>query len=104
MPDSPVGTRQEREFTVRERSQTQLVLRRFGRHRLAVLSLVVLLAIVALALVGGWLWKYSVADITPDESQPPSWGHPFGTDAAGHDTFAQVLRGTQISIGISVLV
>jgi peptide/nickel transport system permease protein len=35
---------------------------------------------------------------------PPSWDHPFGTDAAGHDTFAQVLRGTQISIRISVLV
>jgi len=94
----------DREFTVAERSQAQLVARRFRQHRLAVASLVVLLALVVLAFVGGWLWKYSVADITPDESQPPSWNHPFGTDAAGRDTFAQVLRGTQISIGISVLV
>ncbi len=94
----------DREFTVAERSQAQLVARRFRQHRLAVASLVVLLALVVLAFVGGWLWKYSVADITPDESQPPSWDHPFGTDAAGRDTFAQVLRGTQISIGISVLV
>ncbi|MGH3972284.1 MAG: ABC transporter permease [Pseudonocardiaceae bacterium] len=92
------------EFTIAERSQAQLVVRRFRQHRLAVASLAVLLALVALAFVGGWLWKYSVADITPDESQPPSWNHPFGTDAAGRDTFAQVLRGTQISIGISVLV
>ncbi len=94
----------EREFTGAHRSQAQLVLRRFRQHRLAVASLVVLLALVLLAFVGGWLWKYSVADLTPDESAPPSWDHPFGTDAAGHDTFAQVLRGTQISIGISVLV
>jgi ABC-type dipeptide/oligopeptide/nickel transport system permease subunit len=94
----------EREFTVVERSQAQLVLRRFLRHRLAVASLVVLLGIVALAFVGGWLWKYSVVDFTPDESEPPSWEHPFGTDAAGKDMFALVLRGTQISIGISVLV
>ncbi len=94
----------DREFTVAQRSQGQLVARRFRQHRLAVASLVVLLALVVLAFVGGWLWKYSVADITPDESQPPSWNHPFGTDAAGRDTFAQVLRGTQISIGISVLV
>jgi ABC-type dipeptide/oligopeptide/nickel transport system permease subunit len=64
----------------------------------------VLAALVLLAFVGGWLWHYSVADLTSDESSPPSWDHPFGTDAAGHDTFAQVLRGTQISIGISVLV
>ena len=94
----------EREFTVAQRSQAQLVLRRFRQHRLAVASLVVLLALVLLAFVGGWLWKYSVTDFTPDESQPPSWDHPFGTDAAGLDTFALVLRGTQISIGISVLV
>jgi ABC-type dipeptide/oligopeptide/nickel transport system permease subunit len=94
----------DRELTVAQRSQAQLVLRRFRQHRLAVASLIVLLALVSLAFVGGWLWKYSVADLTSDESVPPSWDHPFGTDAAGHDTFAQVLRGTQISIGISVLV
>jgi glutathione transport system permease protein len=94
----------ERKFTVAQRSQGQLVLRRFRQHRLAVVSLVVLLALVLLAFVGGWLWKYSVVDFTPDESQPPSWDHPFGTDATGLDTFALVLRGTQISIGISVLV
>jgi ABC-type dipeptide/oligopeptide/nickel transport system permease subunit len=87
-----------------QRSQAQLVLRRFRQHRLAVASLGVLLALVLLAFVGSWLWKYSVADLTSDESVPPSWEHPFGTDAAGHDTFAQVLRGTQISIKISVLV
>lgn len=93
----------DQELRVAQRSQTQLVARRFRRHRLAMVSLVVLLALVLLAFVGGWLWKYSVADLTPDESVPPSWDHPFGTDAAGHDTFAQVLRGTQISIGIAVL-
>lgn len=94
----------DREFTVAQRSQAQLVLRRFRQHRLAMASLIVLLALVLLAFVGGWLWRYSVAELTSDESVPPSWDHPFGTDAAGHDTFAQVLRGTQISIGISVLV
>ncbi|MFZ0119797.1 MAG: ABC transporter permease [Pseudonocardiaceae bacterium] len=93
----------DQEFGVTQRSQAQLVARRFRRHRLAVVSLAVLLALVLLAFVGGWLWKYSVADLTSDESVPPSWDHPFGTDAAGHDTFAQVLRGTQISIGIAVL-
>jgi peptide/nickel transport system permease protein len=94
----------ERSGPSRHHSEASLVLRRFLRHRLAVASLVVLLALVLLAVVGGWVWKYSYADLTPDNSMPPSWDHPFGTDAAGHDTFAQVLRGTQISIRISVLV
>jgi peptide/nickel transport system permease protein len=93
----------DQELRVAQRSQAQLVARRFRRHRLAMVSLVVLLALVLLAFVGGWLWKYSVADLSADESVPPSWDHPFGTDAAGHDTLAQVLRGTQISIGIAVL-
>ena len=43
-------------------------------------------------------------DITPDHSQPPSLDHPFGTDAVGHDQFAQVLRGTQSSLQVALLV
>jgi ABC-type antimicrobial peptide transport system permease subunit len=60
----------DRELTVAQRSQGQLVLRRFRQHRLAVASLIVLLALVSLAFIGGWLWKYSVADLTSDESVP----------------------------------
>jgi peptide/nickel transport system permease protein len=94
----------DREFTVAERSQAQLVLRRFLRHRAAVVSLVVLVLLVALAYVGGLLWKYGAGEITPDNSQPPSLDHPFGTDAVGKDQFAQVLRGTRISLQVSVTV
>ena len=94
----------EREFTIAERSQFQLVLRRFRQHRLAVGSLVVFVLLVLLAYVGGALWQYDVDDFTPDNSVPPSLDHPFGTDAAGKDQFALVLRGTQISLQIAVLV
>ncbi|HKS44734.1 MAG TPA: ABC transporter permease [Amycolatopsis sp.] len=94
----------DREFTVAERSQLQLVFRRFLQHKLAMTSLVVLAVIVLFAYVGGALWKYGINDITPDNSQPPSLDHPFGTDAVGHDSMALVMRGTQISFQISVLV
>ncbi|MGH3588665.1 MAG: ABC transporter permease [Pseudonocardia sp.] len=114
MPDTPApvsapeaGTRSpvpEREFTVTERSQLQLVLRRFLHHRLAVGSLVVLVLLVLLAYVGGALWQYDPGEFTPDKSDAPSPTHPFGTDSAGKDQFAQVMRGTQISLQIAVLV
>ena len=94
----------DREFTVAERSQLQLVFRRFLQHRLAVGSLVVFVLLVLLAYVGGALWQYDVGEFTPDKSDAPSLAHPFGTDAAGKDQFAQVLRGTQISLQIAVLV
>jgi ABC-type dipeptide/oligopeptide/nickel transport system permease subunit len=114
MPDSPApvtapatGPRSpapEREFTVAERGQWQLVFRRFRQHRLAMISLCVLVALVLLAYVGGALWHYDFGEFTPDNSAPPSLAHPFGTDSAGKDQFAGVLRGTQISLQIAVLV
>ncbi|WP_033293801.1 ABC transporter permease [Amycolatopsis jejuensis] len=103
-PQTPGSPAPEREFTVKERSQAQLVFRRFLQHRLAMISLVVFVLIILFAYVGGALWKYHPGDITDQNSAPPSGNHPFGTDAVGHDTLAQVMRGTQISLQISILV
>ncbi|MEV4599048.1 ABC transporter permease [Amycolatopsis sp. NPDC049253] len=94
----------EREFTVKERSQAQLVFKRFLQHRLAMISLIVFILIILFAYVGPLLWKFTPVDITEDNSAPPSGTHPFGTDAVGHDTLAQVMRGTQVSLQISVLI
>jgi ABC-type dipeptide/oligopeptide/nickel transport system permease subunit len=94
----------EREFTVKERSQAQLVFKRFLQHRLAMISLIVFILIILFAYIGPLLWKFTPQSITDDNSAPPSGTHPFGTDAVGHDTLAQVMRGTQISLQISVLI
>ncbi|MFE9450364.1 ABC transporter permease [Streptomyces sp. NPDC006739] len=94
----------EHEFTVRQRSQTQLVLRRFLRHRAAMISLVVFLLIVLWAFIGPHLWHYSYQKYTPDNSKPPSLKHPFGTNASGYDAYAQVMRGTQTSLQIAILI
>ena len=100
---APSGT-VEREFTVEARTQTQMVIRRFLAHRLAVASLVVFLIVVAGSLGGAHLWKYSYADITKEFSTPPSLKHPMGTDDIGHDTLAQILRGAQKSVQVALLV
>ncbi|KPI08314.1 ABC-type transporter, integral membrane subunit [Actinobacteria bacterium OK074] len=94
----------EREFTVRQRSQSRLVLRRFVRHRAAMASLVVFALIVLWAFAGPHLWHYSYRKFTPDNSQPPSLKHPFGTDSAGYDSYAQVMRGTQTSLKIALMI
>ena len=72
-------------------------------NRLAAAGLVTLLLVVAVALVGGRLWRYGYADVTPEFSTPPSWGHPMGTDGVGHDGLAQVLRGAQKSLQVGLL-
>lgn len=94
----------EREFTIKARSQRQMVVSRFLQHRLAVASLVVLILLLVLSLVGGRLWKYTYEELTDSFSQGPSWEHPMGTDAIGHDAFAQILRGAQKSVQVALLV
>jgi peptide/nickel transport system permease protein len=96
----------EREFTVKERSQASQVFRRFFQHKLAVASVVLLLALCLFAFVGGALWHYSYKFSTDatDFSQAPSLKHPFGTDSNGTDVMAQVMRGTQRSLEIALFV
>lgn len=96
--------RSEHEFTVKQRSQTQMVLRRFVRHRAAMISLVVFVLIVLWAFIGPYLWHYSYQKYTPDNSQSPSAKHPFGTDSSGYDAYAQVMRGTQTSLKVAILI
>jgi peptide/nickel transport system permease protein len=98
------STTTEREFTVVRRSQTQMVIRRFMAHKLAVGSLVVFVLVVIVSLIGGRFWKYGYADITDQFSTPPSLEHPMGTDDIGHDTLAQVLRGSQKSVQVALMV
>jgi ABC-type dipeptide/oligopeptide/nickel transport system permease subunit len=94
----------EREFTVARRSQTQMIMRRFMAHKLAVGSLVVFVLVVIISLIGGRFWKYGYTDITDEFSSPPSLEHPMGTDDIGHDSFAQVLRGAQKSVQVALMV
>jgi ABC-type dipeptide/oligopeptide/nickel transport system permease subunit len=94
----------EREFTVERRSQSQMVIRRFMAHKLAVGSLAVFLLVVIISLIGGRFWKYGYADITDEFSSPPSLEHPMGTDDIGHDSMAQILRGAQKSVQVALMV
>jgi ABC-type dipeptide/oligopeptide/nickel transport system permease subunit len=98
------ATTTEREFTVVRRSQTQMIIRRFLAHKLAVGSLVVFLLVVIFSLIGGRFWKYGYADITDEFSSPPSMAHPMGTDDIGHDSMAQILRGAQKSVQVALMV
>src|SRR5688572_14109391 len=95
---SPGGPHKvEREFTIKERRQWQIVLSRFLRHRLAVGSLIVLVLLILLAYVGPLLWKYDYTDLSSPSDIRFSPSNPMGTDTLGHDLFAQVMRGMQQS-------
>ena len=77
--------------------------RRFRRHRLAVIGLAVLTAMVLLVAFGPLLWKLSINEIDfTARLQTPSAAHPFGTDDLGQDIFARMLYGGRISLAVGL--
>jgi ABC-type dipeptide/oligopeptide/nickel transport system permease subunit len=98
------GQRTEREFTVKERSQWRMAFRRFLKHRLATISLVVFVLLVLFAFVGPHLWKYDYVNYTNDINVSPNGSHPFGTDETGFDEVALVMRGTQQSLKVAFII
>jgi peptide/nickel transport system permease protein len=104
-------------------SQGQIVRRRFRRHKGAMVSVIVLVLILILAATSiGWgpiphWWKWTYFETIPfvDDQSPTlkiwpfsngfAWGdHPFGSDnEQGRDLFANVMRGTQQTLIVIVI-
>ncbi len=77
--------------------------RRFCRHRMALVALVVLLTMVALVVFGPLVWKVAINDIDfGARLKGPSFAHPLGTDDLGQDLFARMLYGGRISLAVGL--
>ncbi len=77
--------------------------RRFRRHRMAVLSLGVLAALVAAVVLGPFAWHVPIDAIDfSATTQGPSAAHPFGTDDLGQDLLARMLYGGRISLAVGI--
>ncbi|MDR0483445.1 MAG: ABC transporter permease [Cellulomonadaceae bacterium] len=103
-------------------SQGTIVMRRFLRHRGAMVSAAVLILLVLLVAtsigwgpIPGW-WQFGIRDISPiaRTGGAPTMGfydggfhigtHPFGQDNIGRDVFALVMRGAQQSLTVMVVI
>ena len=138
MVTGPTAPDRNSELTLEQReveglSQSQIVRRRFFRHKGAMTALVVLVLVILLVFTSvgiqvpvptwneagfafvnhhlpGW-WPYHweqilpiLNDGNPTVTSPFAWGqHPFGQDQVGRDIFARVMRGTQQSLTVMVL-
>src|SRR5216117_3387799 len=78
-------------------------LRRFRRHRLAMIGTTVLLVMVVAVVAGPLAWRLPVNDIDfKAKLRGPSWAHPLGTDDLGQDLLARMLYGGRISLAVGV--
>ena len=86
------------------RKQWQVIARRFLRHRAAVIGVVIFVILVLFAFLGSAFWQYSYTDLGFTRYENPTANHPFGTDRLGADMVAQIIRGTQFSLQIALVV
>ncbi len=77
--------------------------RRFRKHKLAVMSVVLLTVMAAAICAGPLIWPVPInaIDFTA-QLQGPSWAHPLGTDDLGQDLLARLLYGGRISLAVGV--
>lgn len=122
LPDNEMSLEQKE---VAGLSQTQIVRKRFVRHRAAMISLVVLILVLLLAatsigwgpLPGWWKWNAYTTVGSPSGERAtlsilhiggPQWFHlgdyPFGASTIGIDNFAQVMRGIQQTVVVILII
>ncbi len=86
-----------------QRSPLAEAWRRFRRHKMALISLFVLLSMVLLVVFGPLLWTVAINDIDfSARLKGPSLAHPLGTDDLGQDLLARILYGGRISLAVGL--
>jgi peptide/nickel transport system permease protein len=78
-------------------------LRRFRRHRLAVLGAAIIAAMVVAVVAGPVVYRVPIDEIDfRAKLQGPSRAHLLGTDDLGQDLLARMLYGGRISLAVGV--
>jgi ABC-type dipeptide/oligopeptide/nickel transport system permease subunit len=93
----------DNEVALESLSQWQLAWRRFRRHRLALVGVVILGGMVLVAVVGPFILPFQAMEFpgaTRIGGDPPSAHHVFGTDRDGRDVFAMTVHGARISLAV----
>src|SRR5450756_1221996 len=93
------------EVALESLSQWQLALKRFLRHRMALVGLAVFTAIILIAIIGPIVAPYNPLDIPCAKEtggDGPSLKHLFGTDDAGRDVFTNIVNGAHVSLAVGL--
>ena len=86
-----------------ERSLGSQIIRRFYKHRPAVVALFLLVVLIVLAL-GASLSPFSPTQQDPaNPFKPPTSVHWFGTDELGRDIFTRILYGGRVSLLVGLI-
>jgi peptide/nickel transport system permease protein len=89
----------EQVVTVQHEGLVRLAAKRFTRHRLAMIGLVMLTSVVLIAFVLPLIVPLDpLATDYGNIRKPPSEGHLLGGDISGRDVWARVVHGARVSL------
>jgi peptide/nickel transport system permease protein len=92
------------DFEQRGETYLQSVWRRFKRHKLGKISLILFTVLVVLALLAPVLAPYDPNRILGAPGMAPSEKFLLGTDLSGRDVFSRLFYGARISLLVGILV
>jgi peptide/nickel transport system permease protein len=85
------------------RSLGSQIVRRFFKHRLAVVAIVMLAVMVLMALGASFSPYTPTQQVPANPFQPPTTTHWFGTDELGRDIFTRILYGGRVSLIVGLI-
>ncbi|HML20284.1 MAG TPA: ABC transporter permease [Aggregatilinea sp.] len=91
------------EANARIETPTQIAWRRFRRHRLAFISLIVLVIITVMAIGAPLFTQYNPDEMSlRDRALAPSSTHWLGTDNLGRDMWSRTVYGGRVSLEVGL--
>ncbi|MDP3185887.1 MAG: ABC transporter permease [Anaerolineales bacterium] len=98
-------------ITLEERTPFQIVMRRFRRHKLAMIALVVISVILSITILAPYITPFDVQEINVDKYFVPfgtvdeatGRTHYLGTDNIGRDYFSRLIFAGRISLAVAFI-
>ena len=111
MTTAQVPTLSAEAVTIEERTPFQIVMKRFRRHRLAMVSLIVMIGMFILTILAPVIAPFEIQELSVNKYFV-EWGtvdaetgrvHHMGTDHIGRDYFSRLIYAGRISLTVALL-
>jgi len=93
----------KKNIDISNESYWQTVFRRFRRHRLAMVSMILLLVLGGAALLAPIIAPYPPDELAGPFAAPPNADFLLGTDQIGRDVLSRLLYGMRISLLVGIM-